>query len=218
MQANLYLAYTKCDEIVNHVRLDSSRILGLDQEVLDYCVENLFADSSLGKGLLIIPRKIVQVDDDNVEHCLSSTKLTAVGCEPLDTSAARRLAKVRKFLSIVLTTRSVRYVDEAQINFMAQSHVRKYIEVHLHPFVVHMLENGRGIDVEKEFFILSETIELALKRDTGIVVSSASPTLKETLLTTHIDLILFSLGFTKRERRLILEFYPREFVFNWLNH
>jgi hypothetical protein len=218
MQANLYLAYMKCEDLVEYLKIDLCSIIGLDQEILDNCIRNLLELPDLRKrGLIVLPRKIISVNSRNIDNCFSISKYLAVGCLPLDADSARSLAKTRRFASVVMTPKSLRYVDEAQVNFMAQAQVRKYIEIHLHPFVVDILNEVSSVDVEREFYFLGETIERALKKDVGVVIGSASPSLRETLLTTHIDLILFTIGFSKRERRLMLELYPKEFILNWLN-
>jgi len=216
MQANLYLAYTKCEDFIQHLKIDTCSILGVDQDFLDQCLQNMLPTLDLGKNFIVVPRKILFVDSNSVENCINSSKRLAVGCIPLDIASARRLAKVRRVLSVVMTPKSIRYVDEQQINFMVQSPSRKYVEIHLHPFIAEVVEEVLSVDIEKEFYFLGEIIDRALKKDVGVVISSASPSLRETLLITHIDLILFAIGFSKRERRLMLELYPREFVYNWL--
>uniref|UniRef100_A0A7C2V8V4 Uncharacterized protein n=1 Tax=Ignisphaera aggregans TaxID=334771 RepID=A0A7C2V8V4_9CREN len=215
MIANLYLGYTHCDDALKYVGIEHVDALGLDASIIYLCAETL--QSSVSRNIVVVPRKIARVTDEDFNQCLASSRTMLSGCEPLSINSARRLAKVRRVLSIVLTPRSRRFVDESQVNFMVQSPKPKYIEVHLHPFIERLVNERLDIDSEKEFYFLGNVIETALKRDVGVVPVSASPRLSETLLMTHIDIILYAMGFSKRERRLMIELYPVDFIGNWLS-
>lgn len=220
MHANLYLAYTSCGDIVKHIEIDSADILGFDSDLFNQCCSDKLLNSIPGarKSVVVVPRRIVYVDSDSIDNCTRAPRSVLTGCIPRDTSSARRLAKIGKVLTVVLTTESSRFIDESQVSFMAQSAKPKYIEIHLHPFVSHMVSRSteRDRDLEKDFYILGNVAEYALKRDVGVIPVAASPILEEVLLTPHIDLVLYSLGFSKRERRLMLELYPLDLVQNWL--
>lgn len=218
MLTNFYLAYTQCEDVIEHMKIDTASVIGLEEDVIQRCGHNILAlnGANLVRDIILVPRKVLYVNS-NIDECLALTEKVVVGCAPLDTSSARRLAKISKVFTVVLTPRSYRYADESQINFMAQSAKPKYIEVHLHPFVSHILSEELSIDVEKELYQLGNVVEYALKKDVGVVLSAASPELRRTLLTTHMDLILYALGFSKRERRLMLELYPMDILRRWLN-
>lgn len=217
MLTNLYLAYTDCSDVVKHIEIDNASLIGFNDVVVERCSTKLLDSDIVKRGVIIVPRKIVYLDSSSIDRCLTVSKNTLAGCIPLDVDSARRLAKVNKTLAIILTTESSRFVNEYQVNFMAQSAIPKYIEIHLYPFVSQIADNVVERDIEKDFYNLGNIIECALKRDVGVIPVAASPTLEKMLIATHIDVILYSLGFSKRERRLMLELYPVDFLKNWLN-
>lgn len=214
MLANLYLAYTDCSDVVKHIRIDIAKMFGFDEKLLEQCEE---VQSRIEKEVVMVPRKITMVSSDSINECLANTKDNLVGCIPIDTGSARRLAKVGKVLTIILTPKNHKFVNESQINFMIHSTTPKYIEIHLYPFVTHMLNINSNVDAEKEFYEIGNIIEYAIKKDVGVIPSAASPNIKKTLLVTHMNIILQTMGFSKRERRLMLEFYPMEVLQNWLS-
>ncbi|MEM1644860.1 MAG: hypothetical protein QXL96_03145 [Ignisphaera sp.] len=219
MLSNFYLAYTQCKDVIDYMEIDITSVIGLEENVIEKCVPNTLALNSINivRDIILVPRRVLYVNNDNIDECLASTEKAIIGCIPLDTSSARRLAKIGKVFTVVLTPKNYRYADESQINFMAQSTKPKYVEVHLYPFVSHILSEDLSIDVEKELYLLGNVIEHALRKDVGVVLSAASIELKKTLLATHMDLILYALGFSKRERRLMLEMYPMDLLRRWLN-
>lgn len=218
MLTNLYLAYTDCNDVARHIEIDSADILGFNDEVFHRCSDKLVdAISTVRKSVVAVPRGIVYVDSRSIDRCVAMQKSVLPGCIPLDTASARRLAKIGKIMSVVVTAENIKFVNESQVNFMAQSSKPKYIEVHLYPFVLNIVNRSAERDVEKDLYSLGRVLEHALKRDVGVIPTAASPALRKTLLATHLDVILYTLGFSKRERRLMLEFYPLDLVQNWLN-
>lgn len=211
MFSNLYLAYKSCIDVSRHIEIDNANILGFDKELIQEC--NNIMDN-INKDVVIVARKIVVIDNNSVEQCLNFVDNSLTGCIPMDKYSARRLAKVNSIISIVLTITSLRTIDKSQINLMTQSAKPKYIEIHLHPFISNIFNNNT--DIEKAFYHIGNIIEHAIKRDIGVIPSAASPIIKEVLLVPHIDITLYSMGFSKRERRLMLELYPIEFLQNWL--
>ena len=214
MIANLYLAYSNCADIAKHIDIDGAAIIGFDADVLSRCTT--IAEAK--KSLAIIPRKIVAVDSSSIGLCLSTTKNSLAGCMPKSVDSARRLAKIGGVFSTVLTLDNRKAVDESQVNFMSHSPTPKYIEVHLYHFVSAIASKhyDNSLDLEKEFYRLGNVIERALKLDVGVIPVGASPSIDKTLLAKHIDVILFAMGFSKRERRLMLEVYPADLVTRWL--
>ncbi|MEM4513739.1 MAG: hypothetical protein QXZ41_04475 [Ignisphaera sp.] len=217
MLSNFYLAYTQCKDVAEYMKIDTASIIGLEEDVIQNCGYNTLNNLDTARDIIVVPRRILHVNGKNIDECLALAGKTVVGCAPLDTSSARRLAKVGKVLTVVLNPKSYRYVNESQINFMVQSPKPKYIEVHLYPFVLRIFSEDINIDVEKELYLMSNVVEYALKKDVGVVPSAAGPELKKTLLVTHMDLILYALGFSKRERRLMLELYPVDLLRRWLS-
>lgn len=209
--SNLYLAYSNCNDIVSHIEVDYAVILGFDGALLETCLEDI---TKVRRDVLLVARRIVTVNDKTINSCLSQAGKVLTGCKPMDIPSARRLAKVGNVLSLVLAPENLRFIDISEVNSLAQSPMPKYIEVTLFPFVDKLLASR--FDVEGDFYRLGEVIERALKRDVGVVVSAASPNLWKALLTVHIDIALYSMGFSKRERRLILELYPMDFIEKWL--
>ncbi|MEM0371403.1 MAG: hypothetical protein QXY23_02360 [Ignisphaera sp.] len=63
---------------------------------------------------------------------------------------------------------------------------------------------------------MGTVIERALKNDVAVIPSASSPNIRKAILVNHIDLVLYSMGFSRRERRLMLEFYPMDLVQRWL--
>jgi len=102
---------------------------------------------------------------------------------------------------------------------MHQSSTRsKYIEIHMQPFLKIFTAPNSRASIDKNLYMLGNIIERALKLDVGTVVSTASDDRKRLLSLTHLDIILFYMGFTKRERILIIEVYPTELLLTWLSY
>jgi len=116
--------------------------------------------------------------------------------------------------TIALRSDTVQMVDSTEINLLTQVRERKFIEVHIHSFL-ELLRSDKKVSTERMFYFLGESIEYALRRDVPVVVSSASPVPSQVLHPQQIDALLFSLGFTKRERRMMLEVYPLELLSIW---
>lgn len=219
MKANMFIALSECSDILFYITsVDSDlQILGLNASVGVECiVDGLYG---VDREILVVPRRVVKVGEKSLEKCSTSEKSVLVGCLPVDTESARRLAKIHSLSVIIVTPTSIRAVNESQINFMHQSGQRnKYIEVHLHPFLNVFTEHNYGVSIEKSLYVLGNVIERALKLDVGVTVSTASSDRRRLLSLTHLDVILFYIGFSKRERRLIMEVYPVELLLAWLSH
>ncbi len=215
----MYLAISRCNDIAFYITaIDSDvHILGLDSDVIIECFAN--DKHKLNIDMLFIPRRIVTVDEKRLEKCFEFDKTILMGCIPMNINVARRLAKIQRLSTIIITPNSLKFVDENQVNFMYQSSNRnKYIEVHLQPFLKMFLISDSIHSIEKSFYLLGNIIERALKLDVGIIMSTASDDDKKLCSLTHVDIILFYLGFSKRERRLITEVYPIELLMTWLNY
>jgi hypothetical protein len=215
----MYLAINRCNDIAFYITaIDNDvHILGLDNDVIAECFVNDI--NKLNRDILFIPRKIITVDEKRLEKCFEYDKSILMGCIPMNINVARRIAKIQRLSTIIITPSSLRFVNENQVNFMHQSSNRnKYIEVHLQPFLKMFLISGSIHSIEKSFYLLGNIIERALKLDVGIIISTASDDDKKLCSLTHVDIILFYLGFSKRERRLITEVYPTELLITWLNY
>ncbi|MEM1541569.1 MAG: hypothetical protein QW101_01865 [Ignisphaera sp.] len=209
---NLYLAYSECLDMIKHLEIDSAIIFGFNSELLKKCIDTL---NSTRVTIAIVPRAIHQVSEDTIDTCLKKSRYLLNGCIPSDTVSARRLAKLGTTVTIVLTPNSLKFIDESQINVMAQTPTPRYIEIHLYQFLTHLI-NHPNIDVEKEFYYLGTVIEKALKNDVAVIPSASSPNVRKAILVNHIDLVLYSMGFSRRERRLMLELYPMDLIQRWL--
>lgn len=219
MKANMFLALDRCSDVLFYLTsIDSDvAILGLNSNMVAEC----FTDDvhRLDRDVLLIPRKITEITEQSFERCLEVDKSVLAGCSPIDTASARRLAKTHKLSVVVVTPNSIRVIDESQINFMHQSSTRsKYIEIHMQPFLKMFTTPNSRAPIEKNLYMLGNVIERALKLDVGTVVSTASDDRKRLLSLIHLDIILFYMGFTKRERRLIIEVYPTELLLTWLSY
>lgn len=219
MRANMFLALNRCSDIFFYIRfIDGDlHVVGLDSSVVIEC----FIDdvNRLNRDILFVPRRIVKVNVQSLEKCFESDRSILIGCTPLDTEVARRLAKIHRLSVLVVTPTSIRIVNKSQINFMHHSGGRnKYIEIHIQPFLKILTASNLNVLTEKNFYLLGNIIERALKLDVGIIVSTASSERSDLLSLTHLDIILFYLGFSKRERRLIMEVYPTELLLAWLNY
>lgn len=211
---NLYLAYTDCLDIIKHIEIDKAKALGFDSNLIHKCEDNLM---NIDNNLIIVPRSIFTVSENEIHTCLNNSKYVLIGCIPNDTSTARKLAKVSNTITIIITPKNLRFVNEYQVNVMTQTCTSRYLEIHVYPFIAHLLEeNVLKTDVEKEFYLLGNVIEKALKNDVAVIPSASSPSIRKTLLTNHLDLILNFMGFSKRERRLMLELYPKDLIHKWL--
>ncbi|MEM0026793.1 MAG: hypothetical protein QXT53_02535 [Ignisphaera sp.] len=210
-KANMLVLFDSCEDIKKYIDSDANAgLIGLEEKFFEKCRDMLpLIDEN---NVVLVPRSLKPVSRKSIPH-ESSIGGAITSYIPFDTQSARTLAKIRRPSIILITPGTLKYVDEAQINFMRQSHERKFLEVALGHFVKMLGENGKGYaQVERAFRILGDVIERALKYDVGVVVSGAVEPYPKTLFTSHLDLILFSIGFSKRERRMVLEVYPFEML------
>ncbi len=210
MLVDLFLAINNCREFLKYLAIeDSAQVIGLDKNILECAIDLKLKD----KDIALIPRIVMNISNENLDYILRSARYGILGLVPQELSTARRLAKIKKILTIVNDPNNIRFMNEEQVNFMAQSPSKKFIEIHLLEYMRLLLKDGDA--VEKIFDILGNTIENALKLDIGVIASSAS-TYRDLILPPHMDIFLYALGFTKRERKLILEVYPMELIDIWI--
>jgi len=211
-RANMLLRFATCDDILKYVSEDDVTILGLDENTYSNCFESI---AKAGKDVVFLPRRIVEISINSIREVSVAKKSALPAFKPRDTASARSLARIRQSVVILLTPDTLQFVDEYEVNFLKQAHTRKFIEVSLGEFIKNLL--GASIrQGAKSMYMLSETIEKALKSDVGVVASGAVELYPKCLFTTHIDVLLYSMGFSKRERRMILEVYPLELLDTWL--
>jgi len=210
-KANMFVLFSSCNDVKNYVYSDSDAgLIGLESSFLDKCMDVI---ASVNENVVFVPRNLKSVERKSIPHESSTKRKTLTSYIPLDTQSARILAKLRKPVVVLVSPNTLRYVDEAQVNFMRQSHERKFLEIALGQFIKFLTDSKKGyVYVEKVFRGLGDVIEHALKYDIGIVASGAVDYYPKTLFTSHIDIVFFSLGFSKRERRMILEVYPVELL------
>ncbi|ADM28079.1 hypothetical protein Igag_1274 [Ignisphaera aggregans DSM 17230] len=212
MLIDLFLAVDNCKELLKYLAIeDSAYIIGLNRNVLECLIDLQPKD----RDIVLIPRAIMEISNENLDYVLKNTRYSILGLIPQELSVARRLAKIKRTLTLVNNPNNIKFMNEEQVNFMAQSPSKKFIEIHLLGYMKLIVKSSST--VEKLLNTLGNTIENALKLDVGIVVSSAS-TYKDLILPIHMDVFLYALGFTKRERRLILEVYPMELLDIWMKN
>uniref|UniRef100_A0A7C4BDA6 RNase P subunit p30 n=1 Tax=Ignisphaera aggregans TaxID=334771 RepID=A0A7C4BDA6_9CREN len=214
-RANMLVLFDSCKDVEKYIAEDSASIVGLDERFFESCRDSLV---DVGKEVLVIPRRVIAVDRRSLKTAaLRREPRVLTAFKPLDTQSARTLAKTRRSTLILVSPDTMKYVDEAQVNFLKQSHARKFIEVSLGEFVKLLLSaNTTSMHISRAFDRLGNTIERALRSDIGVAVSGAVESYPKCLFTNHIDAVLFSMGFSKRERRMILEVYPLELLKTWL--
>lgn len=214
MRGNMYVGSLTCDEVARYLHLDEeATVVGVDAKQLVTC-ENVEELLALGREIVLVPRTITSFGD--VSKAPTLGREAVVGLAPLSVESARRLAKISAPIIVVMDVTTIRFVDKAQVNYMRQSPARKFLEVHLGGFV-ERIGDPKAANLNRDLHNLGNVIERALKLGVGVVVSSAAPSLSKILLTTHLDIVLLYMGFTKRERRLMLELYPLELVKLWIN-
>jgi len=209
-------------DLLAPIRAASAETLARALESLDLAVVGLAAPdehlealpSLVRKNLVVVPRCIHESTDRAPlpPRRLSRRRLPL--CVPRSLSVARMLAKVRSYVPIALRPDTLKFVDETQVNFMSSSRERKFIEVALGDF----LELGRvgqkpRMSFERALHYLCKTIDRALRLDVGIVVSSGTSVVMHPL---QIRAVLYSLGYTKRERALLTQAYPLELLAKWV--
>ena len=214
-RANMLVLFESCKDVEKYIAEDSVSILGLDEGFFELCKDTL---AQIEEEVAIIPRHVITVDRRSLRLAIKHQrrfKLTTF--KPCDTQSARVLAKIRKSIVLLVSPDTITYVDEAQINFLKESHIRKFLEVALGEFIkLLLLPSTKPLNMSKVFDRLGDVIERALKFDIGVTVAGAVENYPKCLFTNHIDVLLFSMGFSKRERRMILEVYPLELLKTWL--
>jgi len=210
---DLFLAFNDCSELLTYVSKLGLDVAGIRSDVLELCLDQL---PQLQRSVAIVPRCIHESTQRSLLPPRRELRRCLPLCIPSDLQTARSLAKVSQSVVIALNVETLKFVDETQVNFMATSKVRKFIEVLLEPFIELARIDSKRMSLERALHFVGETIERCLKLDVGIFVSSYSPSIKRVLHPIHIDVLLQSLGFTKRERRLVLQVYPLEALRSWL--
>ncbi len=210
LRVDLLALFTSCKHLEIYLRSLGIDILGVPSDTLDSCVDRIESAQSL----TIVPRAVFESTQSRLLPRSRDLRAKLYTCIPRDLGTARSLAKLSGVYTIALRSDTVQMVDDTEINLLTQVRERKFIEVHIHSFV-ELLRGEKKVSAERMFYFLGETIERALRRDVPIVVSSASPAPSQALHPQQIDALLFSLGFTKRERRMMLEVYPLELLSIW---
>ena len=165
---------------------------------------------------MIVPRTVYRVEGNRLTPPRRELRRSLVCCIPSTVSQARSLAKIHGVFTVGLTVETLKMVDETQINFMASSRERKFIEVLITDFLGLLREERPRMSVERAIEFMCRAIDRALALDVGVVVSSGATSTSRVMHPAQIDALLHSWGYTKRERRLVLEVYPLELVEVWL--
>jgi len=212
LKVDLLTFLNNCKHVTTFLQNLDIDVLGVPDYVLDQCYEVVIARS---KNTIVIPRAVFESSQNRLLPKSFELKTRLYTCVPKDLATARSLAKLGGIYTIALRADTIRLIDENEINLLTQVKVRKFIEVHLYSFIERLKHEDKRVSLERLLYFLSETIERALRRDVPVVVSSASPQLDQALHPNQIDVLLFLLGFTKRERRMMLEVYPMELLSTW---
>jgi len=212
LRVDLLTLLDNCKHVLAFLQNLDIDVLGIPDHILNQCCEVIITKS---KNTVIIPRAIFESSQNRLLPKMFELKTRLYTCIPRDLATARSLAKLSGVYTIALRADTVRLIDENEINLLTQVKVRKFIEVHLYSFIELLKHEDKRISLERLLHFLGETIERALRRDVPVIVSSASPRLDQTLHPNQMDVLLFLLGFTKRERRMMLEVYPMELLSTW---
>ncbi len=216
MNIDLYISIDSCRDLAIYLEKLDIELIGIEQSVLEKCLNDILSSSNTIPihERVIVPR-IYHESSQN--RLLPHNRRRALPlCKPDSLSTARLLAKLKSLMSIAVTPSTLRYVDESQINVLTQVRIRKYLEVLLSEFLLLVDTGNVKAHVEKYMYFLGDAIEYALKRDVGVIVSSGSRRLVDAIHPRQIDAVLKYLGFTKRERNLMLVVYPMEILKQWL--
>ena len=212
LKVDLLTLLNNCKYITTLIQNFDIDVLGVSDHVLNQCYEAIAAKS---KSMVVVPRAVFESSQNILLPKTFELRTRLYACIPRDLATARSLAKLSGTYTIALRVDTVKFIDENEINLLAQVKTRKFIEVHLYSFTELLKHEEKRASTERLLYLLSETIERALRRDIPVVVSSASPRLDQTLHPNQMDILLFSLGFSKRERRMMLEIYPMELLLVW---
>ena len=210
LKADLLTLFTSCKHLEIYLQNLSIDILGVPSDTFDSCMDRI----ENSQNLMMVPRAVFESTQHRLLPRSRDLRAKLYTCIPRDLSTARSLAKLSGVYTIALRSDTVQMVDSTEINLLTQVRERKFIEVHIHSFL-ELLRSDKKVSTERMFYFLGESIEYALRRDVPVVVSSASPVPSQVLHPQQIDALLFSLGFTKRERRMMLEVYPLELLSIW---
>ena len=203
--ADLMLAIEDPSSLLQVVTAFGLDIVGVTLDVLSVI-------EALNGNVIVIPREVIYIENSFRPPRRDRLALYI----PLTTAIARTLAKVSRFIGIGVTPRSLQFVDESEIEVLSQCKHRKFVEVLTSEFLFVAVDDKAKISAERLMYFLGETVEMCLKRDVPVVFSSYARDFKTVVHPKHIDALLHVLGFTKRERRLILEVYPLEILKLWI--
>ena len=212
LKVDLLTLLNNCKHVATLLQNLDIDVLGVPDHVLNQCYKAIAAES---KNTIVVPRAVFESSQNRLLPKTSELRTRLYACIPKDLATARSLAKLGGIYTIALRVDTVKLIDENEINLLTQVKTRKFIEVHLYSFIELLKHEEKRVSIERLLYFLSETIERALRRDVPVVVSSASPQLNQILHPNQMDILLFSLGFSKRERRMMLEIYPMELLSVW---
>jgi len=196
-------------------------IVGIELSSIDAVKALVSTDIPISRSLAIVPRAVMSVENSRSLPTRSVVSTALPLYVPKNLSAARYLAKARGVCSVALTPDTLRFVDETQVNFMASSKHRKFVEVLLGDFLSLApptaeacgILSSKKISFERALFFMSKTIDRALTYDIGVVVSSGR---KNLLHPIQMRALLKLLGYTRRERSLMTIVYPLELLQLWI--
>jgi len=218
---DLYLSMQgdDCRALADYVLASGIDVAGVDESCYKELSVNIIESVQIHRDLIIVPRKFETLSADTVHDNIGSFKRDAlVSYYIRDVGTARRIAKMRREVVILLTPDNSRVVDERQVRFMATSKYAKYIEVAAVP-LVHYLHNCTVKSCLSTIESIRETLHRAVQEGIGVVISSVGRIKSgeyEVLHPNAFRAILRILGLKEPEIKLILRVNPAELLELWI--
>jgi len=208
-----------CRALTDYILASGIDVVGVDESCYKELSANILESVQTQHDLIIVPRKFVALSDDTVHDSIGSFKRDAlVSYYVRDVGTARRIAKIRREVVIMLTPDNSRVVDEHQVKFMATSKYAKYIEVAAVP-LVRYLHNCTVKSCLNTIEIIRETLHRAVQEGLGVVISSVGSIKSneyEVLHPNAFRAVLKILGLKEPEIKLILRVNPGELLELWI--
>jgi len=209
-----------CRALADYIIVSGIDVAGVDESCYKELSTNILLESAQAqRDLIIVPRRLVTLNDGTVHDSIGSFKRDAlVSYYVRDVDTARKIAKMRREVVIMLTPDNSRVVDERQVRFMATSKYAKYIEVAAVP-LTRYLHNCTVKSCLGTIETIRETVHRAVQEGLGVVISSVGRIKNgeyEVLHPNAFRAILRVLGLNEAEIKLILRVNPAELLELWI--
>jgi len=208
-----------CRALADYILASGIDVAGIDESCYKELTANIIESAQTQRDLIIVPRKFVAFSADTAHDSIGSFKRDAlVSYYIRDVDTARKIAKMRREVVILLTPDNSRVVDEHQVRFMATSKYAKYIEVAAVP-LVRYLHNCTVKSCLSTIESIRETLHRAVQEGLGVVISSVGKIKNneyEVLHPNAFRAVLRVLGLNETEIKLILRVNPAELLELWI--